>query len=273
MEVKSLPGSAPTWLDYIAQVSEYANLAPYRNTIPLLIHGDENPPQELLDYAKISKVILCPWWRLPQLKGKVTEWCDQHNVTLPPSINIPSFDYNPTSIVDFETTFDTTNLPPIIKKSKEAIAGFNSNFNKWFNSLSPEMKIEQEANIWVKPLLHLNEIPSKKSTTGNDDAQKSKRPSRTKEDVLESIRKAILATVPCDWSAITPAINKASTKDERTDLFHRITGAGATVSLKLFEILEEHFADLIYLEGEANERKVLLVTKKGQPHSPNDSEE
>lgn len=272
-EVKSLPGSAPTWLDYIAQVSEYANLAPYRNTIPLLIHGDENPPQELLDYAKISKVILCPWWRLPQLKGKVTEWCDQHNVTLPPSIKIPSFDYNPTSIVDFETTFDTTNLPPIIKKSKEAIAGFNSNFNKWFNSLSPEMKIEQEANIWVKPLLHLNEIPSKKSTTGNDDAQKSKRPSRTKEDVLESIRKAILATAPCDWSAITPAINKASTKDERTDLFHRITGAGATVSLKLFEILEEHFADLIYLEGEANERKVLLVTKKSQPHSPNDSEE
>jgi hypothetical protein len=274
-EVKSMPLTQPTWPNHISQVSEYANLAPYRNTIPLLIHGDENPPQELLDYAKISKVILCPWWELPQLKGKVAEWCDQHNVTLSPSIKIPSFDYNPTSIVDFETTFDTTNPLPIIKKTKEAIAGFNNNFNKWFNSLSPEMKKEQEADLWVKPLLHLNEIPSKKSITktGNHNSEKSKKPSRTKGDVLESTRKAIKATAPCDWHAITSAINEASTKEERSALLRRINENGMTAPLKLFEILEEHFADLIYLEGEGNERKVLLVAKKSQLHPPNDSEE
>ena len=274
-EVKSLPGSAPTWPDYIAQVSEYANLAPYRNTIPLLIHCDENPPQKLLDYAKISKVILCPWWELPQLKGKVSEWSDQHNVTLSPSIMIPSFDYKPTPIIDFETTYDTKTPVPKIKRTEKAIAGFNNNFNKWFNSLSPEMKKQHEANIWVKPLLHLNKIPSKKSTTktGNHNSEMSKKPSRTKEDVLESTRKAIKATAPCDWRAITSAINEASTKEERTALFQRIKENGETASLKLFEILEEHFADLIYLEGEGNERKVLLVAKKSQLHCPNDSEE
>ena len=54
-EVKSVPTSHPNWEKYIPQICEYGNLSPYRNTIPLIVHSDQNPTDKVLELARIQR--------------------------------------------------------------------------------------------------------------------------------------------------------------------------------------------------------------------------
>lgn len=152
-EVKSSPVTFQSnWRKHITQASEYGNLAPYRHTMPLLIHCDENPDPTTLEFANQCKVALCAWWEIPNLREIVKDWGDQNNLTIVGTESIPHFDYSPTCISEFESNFAIgEHLPDVTMTNTQ----FKSASRVWFNSIAPDEQETQEEDIWVQPLLHL----------------------------------------------------------------------------------------------------------------------
>ena len=141
-EVKSNPTrDSAAWRKYIAQASEYGNLAPYRHTIPLIIHCDENPNPEIINYAKQCKVAICAWWEIPNLREIIGNWAKENDISIPSVQLLPHFDYSPDCVDELEIEYHKDqNLPELTIKNDE----FESKFRNWYNSLSEEERAKIE---------------------------------------------------------------------------------------------------------------------------------
>jgi hypothetical protein len=234
-EVKSPPTSSLDWRKYISQASEYANLAPYRNTMPLLIHCDENPEPATVELAKQCKVALCAWWEIPNLREVVKNWSEQNQINNQFTDSLPQFEYSPKCVDSIETTYDLNVLLPELKMRNSK---FESAFRQWFNSLSPEEQETQREDIWMKPLLHMLEenvkevLPSKETKTIIVTV--------TKDELIKKIGNALLEMAPCSWQFASQKIALVSTPDERKTHFEM----GATQKL-----VTEYFSEYVKLEG------------------------
>jgi len=176
-EVKSSPTfNQSDWRNYITQASEYGNLAPYRHTMPLLIHCDENPDPTTVEFANRCKVAICAWWEIPNLRKIVNDWGVQNNYTMVGIESMPHFDYSPTCIDDIETKFLVDDFTHIINITMTN-AQFASALRLWFNSLTPDEQETQSEDIWVKPLLHILEEKAPDPVIEEDDSNSTKQSS------------------------------------------------------------------------------------------------
>jgi hypothetical protein len=241
-EVKSPPTNSLDWRKYISQASEYANLAPYRNTMPLLIHCDENPDPATVELAKQCKVALCAWWEIPNLREIVKNWSEQNQINNQSTDSIPQFDYSPKCVSSIKNHFDlNVHLPELKMRNNE----FESAFRDWFNSLSPEEQDTQREDIWVNPLLHILKENVKEATLPKE--TKTTIVSITKDELIKKIGNALLEMVPCRWQFASRKIAQVSTPDERKTHF----GMGASQKL-----VTGYFSEYVKLEGKGLETTV-----------------
>ncbi len=271
-EVKSNPTwNSSDWRKYIAQASEYGNLAPYRHTIPLIIHCDENPNPEVINYAKQCKVAICAWWEIPNLREKIGNWAKENDISIPSVELLPHFDYSPNCVDEFEIEYHKDqNLPDLKIKNYE----FESKFRNWYNSLSEEEKETQNKDIWVMPLLHILD----KSIQSVVDEQSAKEKfesefrnwyeslseeerakiefigtlyeslSEEERGKIEFIGTSIQPHLPMSWLDATLFFNQRLTKEEKKRYF----------GSEKFSITraKKYLAKYIKIEGEANEATV-----------------
>ena len=147
-EVKSVPTSHPNWEKYIPQICEYGNLSPYRNTIPLIVHSDQNPTDKVLELARNSKVIMSPWWEINDLRNKIKEWGEINGVTIPSLDKIPQRDFRTEMVGSIETTFDEREN----EKKTKFIHPDRGMVEEWIRSLS-ESELEQyEKDSWNRTI-------------------------------------------------------------------------------------------------------------------------
>ena len=218
-EVKSVPTSLLIWKNYITQICEYGNLAPYRNTIPVIIHCDEKPDQTTLNLAKKSRVILIPWWEIPELGIKVREWCDDNGVSI--SGKIPS-------------TVRNTEIEKSGEISKEFAMGKTSGkkyahpteqqITEWYTSLSEEdvQKFDSDPfNKTLKP--HLPKIKKKrdsieKETTDSPIIEEEPPIIEEESPIIEDtnqLKDFILSQTPCTRSHLIQTLKIPNIREIR----------------------------------------------------------
>ena len=243
-EVKSVPTSLPMWKNYITQICEYGNLAPYRNTIPVIIHCDETPDKTTVNLAKKSRVVLISWWEIPDLGMKIREWCDDNGVSISGEI--------PSSVRNTELL----NGGEIIKEfamggtsGKRYAHPTKQQITDWYTSLSEEdvQKFDSDPfNKTLKP--HLPKIKKKrdsieKETTDSPIIEKEPPILEEEPPIIEDtnqLKDFILSQTPCTRSHLIQTLKIPNIKEIRRNK-----------SWRRFFIDEMH--DVLYISEKADE--------------------
>lgn len=210
-EVKSVPTSLSTWKDFITQICEYGNLAPYRNTIPVIIHCDETPDETTVNLAKKSRVVLIPWWEIPELAIKITEWCDDNGVSISGEIPAPvrNTEFVKVGEIVKEFSMAKTNGKRYVHPTKQQIT-------EWYMGLSEDDVQKFDSDPWNKTLKpHLSKIknkhnPIEKETTDSPVVEE-------KPPIIEDVNQMkdfILAQTPCTRKNLIESLKLVPNKKE-----------------------------------------------------------
>ena len=246
-EVKSVPTSLPKWKDYITQICEYGNLAPYRNTIPVIVHCDETPDEATVNLAKKSRVVLTSWWDIPEIGMKIREWCDDNGVSI--TKKIPSTVRN-TEIVKRgeiirEFAMGKTSAKRYVHPTKQQIT-------EWYTSL-PEEDIQKfNSDPWNKtlkphlPKIKNERVPIEKETTDSPVIEEE-------PPIIEDsnqMKDFILSQTPC---AHKDLVLKLKLVENRKVIY-------GNKSLRQF--LLRDMRDLVNVEGENNEMYIYPIREE-----------
>jgi len=244
-EVKSVPTTLPRWKNFITQICEYGNLAPYRNTIPVIIHCDENPDQTTLNLAKKSRVILIPWWEIPELGIKIIEWCDDNGVSISGEIRAPNRETEPVKRGEIITEFGIETRNPFVHPTKKQIT-------EWYTSLSEEDVQKFDSDPWNKtlkphlPKIKNERVPIEKETTDSPVIEEE-------PPIIEDsnqMKDFILSQTPCAHKDLVLKLKLVENKK-------MIYG-----NKSLRQFLLKDMRDLVNVEGENNEMYIYPIREE-----------